>query len=97
MKAVLMLLLFALAYSIPNPVYTIKDCFEKLYDAKQYANSEANSQLLWSVDNELLHWKVNEFYEKLNAVDPTLKPKIEECVREVHKKFQRPPKAAYGH
>ena len=35
-------------------------------------------------------WKVNEFYAKVDAVDPTLRPKIEECVKEVNKKFQRP-------
>ena len=84
MKAFLVLLLIAFAYSIPNPVYVIKDCFEKLY------NANSNSELTWSVENELLNWKVNEFYAKLDAVDPTLKPKIEECVREVNKKFQRP-------
>ena len=90
MKAVLILLLFALAYSIPNPVYTIKDCFEKLYKPDENTNSEANSELLWSAENELLKWKVNEFYEKLAAVDPTLRQKIEECVAEVNKKFQLP-------
>ena len=84
MKAFLVLLLIAFAYSIPNPVYVIKDCFEKLYKV------QANDNLLWSVNNELLMWKVNEFYAKVDAVDPTLRPKIEECVREVNKKFQRP-------
>lgn len=84
MKAYLVLLLIAIAYSIPNPVYVIKDCFEKLYDVK------SNDNLLWSVNNELLMWKVNEFYAKVDAVDPTLKPRIEECVKEVNKKFQRP-------
>ena len=84
MKAILILLLLALTYSIPNPVYTIKGCFEKLY------NVNSNSDLLWSVDNELLKWKVNEFYAKVNAIDPTLKEKIEECVKEEHKKFRRP-------
>ena len=85
MKAILLiLLLFALTYSIPNPVYTIKACFEKVYDVN------SNSNLLWSVENELLKWKVNEFYEKVNAVDPTLKEKIEQCVKEEHKKFRRP-------
>ncbi len=77
-------MLLAFAYSIPNPVYVIKDCFEKLY------NVNSNSELQWSAENELLNWKVNEFYAKLDKVDPTLKPKIEECVREVNKKFQRP-------
>ena len=97
MKAVLILLVFALAYSIPNPVYTIKDCFEQLYKPNENVNSEANTQLLWSVNNELLNWKVNEFYEKLNAVDPTLKPKIEECVAEVNKKYQLPKRpGAFG-
>ena len=71
MKAILALLLLAFVYSIPNPVYTIKGCFEKLYDVK------ANSELELSVKNELLKWKVDEFYEKVNRVDPTLKGKIE--------------------
>ena len=82
MKGILLLLLIVFSYSIPNPVYVIKDCFEKLYDGK------ANADLENSAQNELLKWKVDEFYAKLNAVDPTLKPKIEECVREVNKKFQ---------
>ena len=86
MKPILILLLLAFAYSIPNPVYVIKDCFEKLYDYK------SNENLQWSVDNELLNWKVNEFYAKVDAIDPNLKPKIEECVREVNKKFSRPRK-----
>ena len=51
----------------------IKDCFEKLYDVK------SNDVLQWSVTNELLNWKVHEFYAKVNNVDPTLKQKIEEC------------------
>jgi hypothetical protein len=81
MKAFLVLLLIAFAYSIPNPVYVIKDCFEKLY------NVNANDNLLWSVNNELLMWKVNEFYAKVDAVDPTLRPKIEECVRDVLRQY----------
>ena len=80
MKAILLLLLIAFAYSIPNPVYVIKDCFEKLYDAK------SNSILTESVQNDLLKWKVNDFYKKLDAVDPTLKSKIKECEREVYRK-----------
>ena len=84
MKVILILFLLALTYSIPNPVYTIKNCFEKLY------NVNSNSDLLWSVENELLKWKVNEFFTKVNAVDPTLREKIEECVKEEHKKFRRP-------
>ena len=84
MKAFLILLLIAFAYSIPNPVYVIKDCFEKLYEPK------TNDNLLWSVNNELLMWKVNEFYAKVDEIDPTLRPKIEECVKEVNKKFRRP-------
>ena len=35
MKAILVLLLLAFTYSLPNPVYMIKDCFEKLYDVNQ--------------------------------------------------------------
>ena len=84
MKAILVLLFFAFVYSIPNPVYTIKECFEKLY------NVNSNSEMLESVNNELLKWKVKEFYKKVDKIDPTLKGKIEECVREVNKKYQRP-------
>ena len=84
MKGFVILLLIAVAYSIPNPVYVIKDCFEKLY------NVNGSPELLHSVNNELLQWKVNEFYAKLDKADPTLKPKIEECVDEVNKKFRRP-------
>ena len=84
MKAILFLVLFIFCYSIPNPVYTIKECFEKIYNVK------SNSLLLWSVENELLMWKVNEFYAKLDKEDPTLRPKIEECVKEVNKKYERP-------
>ena len=80
MKVVLILLVFVFAYSIPNPVYVIKNCFEKLYDVN------SNSDLLWSVENELLQWKVDEFYEKLDKVDPTLKLKIEECKKAEFKK-----------
>ena len=83
MKSLLVLLLFAFAYSIPNPVYVIKDCFEKLYDVK------SNDNLQWSVNNELLNWKVNEFYAKVDAIDPTLRGKIENCVDEVNKKLQK--------
>ena len=49
MKAIPVLLLLAFAYSLPNPVYMIKDCFEKLYDVK------SNDVLQWSVTNELLN------------------------------------------
>ena len=84
MKAILVLLFFAFVYSIPNPVYTIKDCFEKLY------NVNSNSEILESVNNELLKWKVKEFYEKVDKIDPTLQEKIKKCVKEVNKKFQRP-------
>ena len=80
MKAVLLLFLIAFAYSIPNPVYVIKDCFEKLYDSK------ANSILAESVQNDLLKWKIDVFYQKLDAVDPTLKDKIKKCEKEVYKK-----------
>ena len=84
MKAILVLLFFAFVYSIPNPVYTIKDCFEKLY------NVNSNSEILESVNNELLKWKIKEFYEKVDKIDPTLQEKIKKCVKEVNKKFQRP-------
>ena len=83
MKAIFVLLFFAFVYSIPNPVYTIKECFEKLY------NVNSNSEMLESVNNELLKWKINEFYQKVDKIDPTLKRKIEECAKEAHKKYQR--------
>ena len=84
MRTILLLLLLAFAYSIPNPVYVIKDCFEKLY------NVNGDIELLQSVRTELLQWKVDEFYARVDRIDPTLKPKIEECVHEVNKKFRRP-------
>ena len=37
-------------------------------------------QKILNFNDELLQWKVKEFYDKLDAVDPTLRPKIEECV-----------------
>ena len=83
MKAIHVLLFLAFAYSLPNPVYMIKDCFEKLYDAK------SNNVLQWSVTNELLNQKVDEFYAKVNNVNLTLKQKIEECFEQTSKKYQR--------
>ena len=83
MKSILFLLLLVFAYSLPNPAHMIKDCFEKLYDVK------SNNVLHWSVTNELLNWKVEEFYAKVNNVDPTLKQKIEESVEQTSKKYQR--------
>ena len=83
MKGLLLLVLVALAYCIPNPVYVMKDCYEKLYGSKN-----ANSDLAWSVENELLHWKVKEFFAKLDKVDPTLREKIEKCVSEVNEGFK---------
>ena len=74
MKAYFILSFIVFAYSLPNQVYVIKECFEKLYNAPE------NSELTKSVNDELLQWKVKEFYDKLDAVDPTLRPKIEECV-----------------
>ena len=84
MKGLLLLIFLGLAYCIPNPVYTMKDCYDKLYGNKANANSELN----WSAENELLHWKVDEFYAKCDKVDPTLKEKIKECVDQVNEKFR---------
>ena len=81
MKAYLILSFIVFAYSLPNQVYVIKECFEKLY------NAEENSELTKSVNDELLQWKVKEFYDKLDAVDPTLRPKIEECVDDANKHY----------
>ena len=81
MKAYLTLLLIVFAYSLPNQVYVIKDCFEKLYNASE------SSELTKSVNEELLNWKVKEFYDKLDAVDPTLRPKIEGCVDDENKHY----------
>ena len=85
MKAYLILLLIVFAYSLPNQVLVIKDCFEKLYNATE--NSTENSELTKSVNDELLQWKVKEFYDKVDAVDPTLRPKIEECVEDANKHY----------
>ena len=81
MKAYLILSFIVFAYSLPNQVYVIKECFEKLYNAAE------NSELTKSVNDELLQWKVKEFYDKLDAVDPTLRPKIEECVDDANKHY----------
>ena len=34
-----------------------------------------------------MQWKVKEFYDKVDAVDPTLRPKIEECVDDANKHY----------
>ena len=81
MKAYLILSFIVFAYSLPNQVYVIKECFEKLYNAAE------NSELTKSVNDELLQWKVKEFYDKVDAVDPTLRPKIEECVDDANKHY----------
>ena len=81
MKAYLILSFIVFAYSLPNQVYVIKECFEKLY------NAEENSELTKSVNDELLQWKVKEFYDKVDAVDPTLRPKIEGCVEDANKHY----------
>ena len=80
MKAYLILSFIIFASSLPNQVYVIKDCFEQLYNATE--NSTENSELTKSVNDELLQWKVKEFYDKVDAVDPTLRPKIEGCVED---------------
>ena len=81
MKVYLILSFIVFAYSLPNQVYVIKECFEKLYNAPE------NSELTKSVNDELLQWKVKGFYDKLDAVDPTLRPKIEECVDDANKHY----------
>ena len=81
MKAYLILSFIVFAYSLPNQVYVIKECFEKLYNATE------NPELTKSVNDELMQWKVKEFYDKLDAVDPTLRPKIEECVDNANKHY----------
>ena len=81
MKAYLILSFIVFAYSLPNQVYMIKECFEKLYNATE------NPELTKSVNDELMQWKVKEFYDKVDAVDPTLRPKIEECVDDANKHY----------
>ena len=81
MKAYLILSFIVFAYSLPNQVYVIKECFEKLYNATE------NPELTKSVNDELMQWKVKEFYDKVDAVDPTLRPKIEECVDDANKHY----------
>ena len=44
-------------------------------------------QKILNFNDELLQWKVKEFYDKLDAVDPTLRPKIEECVDDANKHY----------
>ena len=81
MKAYLILSFIVFAFSLPNQVYVIKECFEKLYNATE------NPELTKSVNDELMQWKVKEFYDKVDAVDPTLRPKIEECVDDANKHY----------
>ena len=81
MKAYLILSFIVFAYSLPNQVYVLKECFEKIYNATE------NPELTKSVNDELMQWKVKEFYDKLDAVDPTLRPKIEECVDDANKHY----------
>ena len=81
MKAYLILSFIVFAYSLPNQVYVIKECFEKLYNATE------NPELTKSVNDELMQWKVKEFYDKVDAVDPTLRPKIEECGDDANKHY----------
>ena len=85
MKVYLILLLIIFASSLPNQAHVIKDCFEQLYNATE--NSTENSELTKSVNDELLQWKVKEFYDKVDAVDPTLRPKIEGCVEDANKHY----------
>ena len=84
MKAFLFLLLLVFIYSIPNPVYVIKDCFEKLYDVN------SNAEIKQSINNELLNWKIRKFFTKVEAIDPTLVDKINKCVDEVLEKYRKP-------
>ena len=81
MKAYLILSFIVFAYSLPNQVYVLKECFEKIYNATE------NPELTKSVNDELMQWKVKEFYDKVDAVDPTLRPKIEECVDDANKHY----------
>ena len=59
------LLFFAFAYSIPNPVYTIKDCFEKIYNV----NGNPEPQRPVEVDREDLikGYEPKEFSEEFLA------------------------------
>ena len=82
MRAILILLLIAFAYSMPNPVYILRKCFEKSCDTK--SNLEASS----AATSALLRWKLDEFYARVNQIDPELKPKIEQCYDDVMKQIK---------
>ena len=86
MKAICLLLLFAFIYSIPNPVYTYKDCFDSIVQGDRFLNS--NAELLQSAENDLFNWDFDKFYEKLDQIDTSLRPRIEDCVRNMHKKYK---------
>ena len=89
MKAILFLLLFAFIYSIPNVIYTIKDC---LFKIASYQLLTENKEIADSIKNDLHKWKVEEFWEKMNKYDPTIRPKVEECVKEANGRFKNPPR-----
>ena len=81
MRAILILLLLAFSYSFPSLIYVIKDCTEKVY------NVEDDPEISQSIQNELLHYQFDEFYERINKKDPTLKGKIKECMDELYDKY----------
>ena len=78
MRVILIILLFPLIYSFPNLVYVTKDCIEKLYNVNE------DKELQWSIKYELLQYQTDEFYARLDKIDPTLRSKMKKCIDEVY-------------
>ncbi len=58
---------------MPSPVYIVKECVEFYY------NTKLDLDLQWSIENELLKYKIVEFYQKLDKIDKTLRPRVMKC------------------
>ena len=82
MRVILIILLFSLIYSLPNLVYVMKDCIEKLYNVNE------DKELQWSIKHELLQYQTDEFYARLDKIDPTLRSKMKKCIEEVYAIYQ---------
>ena len=59
-------------------VYVTKDCIEKLYNVNE------DKELQWSIKHELLQYQTDEFYARLDKIDPTLRSKMKKCIDEVY-------------
>ena len=81
MRAILILLVLTFCYSFPSIIYVIRDCAEKLY------NVEEDPEIAQSIRDELLHYNLDDFYEKITKKDPNIKAKIKICMDEIYDKY----------